>query len=103
MGAWLGSRCANAAPLKIVGGAAIDVEGNALSQEKVRVRLRWQGPECHPLVTNLTRDTLRLREVVLLEYRHNLPHESLVYGESFQMLTQTVGTLAAIREIGFGE
>jgi alpha-galactosidase len=101
--AWFESHCAAALPLQLVGSAAIDIDGNPLPQQKVRVRLRQQGRESHPLVTNLTGDALRLREVVLWEYHHSLPPDTRVYGESFQMLTQTVGTLAAIREIGYGE
>jgi alpha-galactosidase len=84
-------------------GSAIDMDGAVVPEDKVRFLLRRRGSECHPIVENVGQETVHLREVVLIEYRYNLPSETVVYGESFQMLTQTVGTLASIQELGYGE
>jgi alpha-galactosidase len=101
--AWLEGIAETSSPLHASQGSAIGVDGAALAANEIRVQLRWHGNRCRPLVTNVSGKAVRLREVVLLDYRHNLAPQTGVYGEGFQMLTQTVGTLAAMREIGLGE
>jgi alpha-galactosidase len=92
-----------AAPLSTVSGTVIGTDGKPVSPDEIRLDVHWNGHECHPTVTNLTSKTIALREVVLFTYRHQLPPDTWVYGEAFQMLTQTVGTLASLHEIGMGE
>jgi alpha-galactosidase len=65
--------------------------------------MNWNGSECRPAISNLSRDPIRLKEVVLLKYRHNLPASTWVYGEGFQMLTQTDSTLGSVHELGYRE
>ncbi len=89
--------------LQTQAGAAIAFDGSAVPKTTVRVQLNWKGSECHPVVTNLGKAPVRLKEVVLLKYRHSLPADTWVYGEGFQMLTQTDGTLGAIHELGYRE
>lgn len=103
MTAWLDGRADAASPLQAAHGSAMDENGSAVAPDKVRIHLRWRGEVCRPQITNVSATRVRLRQVVLLEYTHSLPPETAIYGESFQMLTQTVGTLASIREIGYAE
>lgn len=84
-------------------GAAIAVDGSVVPRTKLRVQLRWNDLECHPEVSNISPEPIRLKEVVLFKYSHNLPADTWVYGEGFQMLTQTDGTLGSIRELGYPE
>jgi alpha-galactosidase len=100
---WWRVEAADAASLPTTPGAAVDSEGKPFGADEVRLSLRWHGAECHPIVTNLSSKAVILREVVLFNYEHNLPNDTWVYGEAFQMLTQTVGTLGSLREIGMSE
>ncbi len=44
-----------------------------------------------------------VRQVVVLEWHHRLPSQTEIYGESFQMLSQTGGTLARPLDLGYSE
>ncbi len=103
LGAWLNANASTPTPLHVTAGHAIAADGTTLSPTDVAITLRWSGSVCRPSVKNLTSKPLRLREVVLLTYSHSLDPATWVYGESFQMLTQTTGTLASLHEIGYGE
>ncbi|MBS1823421.1 MAG: alpha-galactosidase [Acidobacteria bacterium] len=100
---WLGAEAAEAAPLSMLKGAAIAMDGRELSDAEVRLEMRWSGDTCRPIVRNTGVKPVALREVRLFTWEHELPAETWVYGEAFQMLTQTVGTLGSLREIGMGE
>ena len=56
---------------------------------RLRARLRNEGAE-----------PVSVKEVVLCSTRHELPPETSYYGEGFQMLSQTAGTLGAPRDVG---
>ena len=72
----------------------------ALGTGKVRLRRPWDGNFCRPNVTNHGNTPIRLKEIVLFEIEHSLPPETRLYGEGFQMLSQTGGTLAAPIDYG---
>jgi alpha-galactosidase len=55
----------------------------------------WRGPVCASRIINRTRRGIRIKEVVLFDTELALPPETALYGEGFQMLTQTGGTLGA--------
>jgi alpha-galactosidase len=55
----------------------------------------WQGPLLRSRVVNRGTTPIRLDDVVVLERSLSLPADAALYGEGFQMLTQTAGTLAA--------
>jgi alpha-galactosidase len=101
--AWWKADSAEAVPLSALTGYATDTDGKPISTKELRLDLGWHGSECHPRITNLTSKPVALREVVLFSYRHQLPADTWLYGEAFQMLTQTVGTLNSLREIGMSE
>jgi alpha-galactosidase len=54
----------------------------------------WNGPLLRTRIVNRTGTPIRLRDVVVHEESLALPPATALYGEGFQMLTQTAGTLA---------
>ena len=54
----------------------------------------WNGQLCMATLTNTGTAPVRVKEVVLFEIPHALPPETRLYGEGFQMLSQTGGTIA---------
>jgi len=54
----------------------------------------WNGPFLRTRIVNRTGTAIRLRDVVVHEESLALPPATALYGEGFQMLTQTAGTLA---------
>jgi alpha-galactosidase len=67
--------------------------GEPGAAETVRLTRRWDGSLCRSRLTNGGRKAVRIREVVLLDLPLGLPAETRLYGEGFQMLSQTGGTL----------
>ncbi len=61
---------------------------------------RWSGAVCKLRLTNRSAAPVREREIVLFEWRHGLPPGTALYGEGFQMLSQTGGTLAEPADLG---
>jgi alpha-galactosidase len=55
----------------------------------------WSGSICRTRIINRGRAAVRLKEVVLFDAKLTLPPTTSLYGEGFQMLTQTGGTLAS--------
>lgn len=68
-------------------------EDGAQSPAQVRLVREWRGTICRSRVVNGGREGVRLKEVVLFDIAHRLPPETRLYGEGFQMLSQTAGTL----------
>ena len=54
----------------------------------------WNGPFLRARIANRTRTPIHLNDVVVHEEPLALPPATALYGEGFQMLTQTAGTLA---------
>jgi alpha-galactosidase len=52
---------------------------------------------------NHAKEGLRVREIVLFDVTHDLPGDTHLYGESFQMLSQTEGTLASPVNLAYSE
>src|SRR5438445_12339961 len=69
-----------AAPARIVPAA-----------DGVRLERHWSGDFCQSRLVNRGKQPVRIKEVVLFSVSHNLPSETRLYGESFQMLSQTSG------------
>ncbi len=61
---------------------------------------RWSGDRCRWQLSNRGVTPVRVREVRLFDLPHRLPAATPVYGEGFQMLSQTGGTLGAPQDIG---
>jgi alpha-galactosidase len=58
------------------------------------VEYDWNGPFLRAHAVNRGTTAIRLHDVVIFERSLSLPPETALYGEGFQMLTQTAGTLA---------
>ena len=80
-------------PMRTSPGAVIGTEGATLAD--VDVVRDWQGRFCTPRVINRSAVPVRVKEVVLFELDLKLPPATALYGEGFQMLSQTGGTLGA--------
>lgn len=63
----------------------------------------FTGEVCRSRLRNPGKTGVRPREVVLFSIRHQLPAATALYGESFQMLSQTGGTLANPVPLGYDE
>ena len=61
---------------------------------QVELIRKWTGPLCRSRLVNRGRESVRIREVVLFDLTLSLPSSTRLYGEGFQMLSQTGGTLA---------
>ena len=77
----------------IVGAGGADVSNVRLSRE-------WSGGVCRSRVTNTGSAAVPLEEVVLFDLDLDVPGATPIYGESFQMLSQSGGTLAAPADLG---
>ncbi|HJQ23077.1 MAG TPA: glycoside hydrolase family 36 protein [Blastocatellia bacterium] len=82
------------APSRVVpAGAADDVTQIKLIRE-------WRGPLCRSRLINRGPKAARLKEVVLFDLALALAPDTRLYGEGFQMLSQTAGTLARPTDLG---
>jgi alpha-galactosidase len=68
--------------------------------DRIRVTRTWEGPLCRTVVHNSGRETMRIKEIVLFDVEHTLPPATRLYGEGFQMLSQTGGTLGTPLDLG---
>jgi len=74
------------------------VEGTDVS--RVKVDRRWKGSVCHAQLINQGATPVRIKEVVLFNLKLSVPEATRLYGEGFQMLSQTAGTLAQPFDLG---
>lgn len=69
----------------------------------VRLDRTWKAGVCSSRLTNRGNEPARVAQVSLVQWKHGLPPETELYGESFQMLSQTGGTLGAPVDYGYSE
>jgi alpha-galactosidase len=109
-------RLAAAAPIAAVGGAQVQLrwpiefianspariilEDGSTAGRTLQLRREWDGRVCTSRLKNVSETPARVREVVLLEYEHGHPDGTALYGEGFQMLSQTGGTVAKPVDLG---
>ena len=74
-------------------GSVISSDGSRA--DGVELIRDWNGPLCRSRIVNHGITAVRVKHVVLVDADLKLPPATSVYGEGFQMLTQTGGTLAA--------
>src|SRR5215472_1785919 len=72
-------------------------------EEQVELTRSWEGSFCRLQLLNHGKRKVRIKEVVVCETVHALPGETGLYGESFQMLSQTSGTLGHPLDLGYSE
>jgi alpha-galactosidase len=85
--------------LKSATWRVVPVEPGARLDE-LRLTRVWDGPLCRSRLVNTGGQPVRLKEVVLFDVEHALPPETKLYGEGFQMLSQTGGSLAQPADLG---
>jgi alpha-galactosidase len=73
-------------------GAVIGGDGTRL--DAVDLIREWSGSFCRSRLVNRGRAAVRVKEVVVFGTDLKLPPATGLYGEGFQMLTQTAGTVA---------
>ncbi len=61
--------------------------------KQLHLQRQWNGALCHARLSNRGNVAVRIREVVLFDLALKLPPATRLYGEGFQMLSQTAGTL----------
>ena len=75
-------------------------EGEAGPVDDVKLDREWNRSTCRSRVRNAGRRPVALKEVVLFDVGHDLPGATGLYGEGFQMLSQTGGTLGQPLDLG---
>src|SRR5262249_19190656 len=63
----------------------------------------WDGAWCRSSLVNQSKQPVAIKEIVLFDLPLDLPPETTLYGESFQMLSETVGTLGNPIDLGYSE
>jgi alpha-galactosidase len=66
----------------------------------VKLIRRWRGWVCYSQLVNRSSAAVRIQSVVLFDLHLTLPATTRLYGEGFQMLTQTAGTLGQPADLG---
>jgi alpha-galactosidase len=74
--------------------------GGAPTGDAVRLTRSWDGLLCRSRLVNGGRAPVRVKEVIVFDLAHELPPETKLYGEGFQMLSQTGGTLGQPADLG---
>jgi alpha-galactosidase len=86
------------ASLRRAPGRVVRADGGDVS--RVRLVREWKGARCRARVRNAGRSAVAVAEVVLFDVPHSLPPETAIYGEGFQMLSQTGGTVGRPADVG---
>jgi hypothetical protein len=71
--------------------------------EGLSVERSWSGEICKAKLVNNGKGAVRVKQVALFALPHGLPPDTHLYGESFQMLSQTSGTLGRPVDLGYSE
>jgi alpha-galactosidase len=66
----------------------------------VQVTRAWDGAYCRSALVNRGPAPIALKEVTLFSLAHDLPASTPLYGEGFQMLSQTGGTIGGAADLG---
>src|SRR4030095_12947484 len=67
---------------------------------KLRLSRQWRGPLCRSRLVKTGQSPVAVKEVVLFDLVLPLPPSTRLYGEGFQMLTQSGGTLGQTLDLG---
>jgi alpha-galactosidase len=79
-------------------GRVLSPDGSDLTA--VRLARTWKGGRCRARIRNTGPKPVAVSEVVLFDVPHVLPPETPIYGEGFQMLSQTGGTVGQPADLG---
>lgn len=67
---------------------------------RVVVERTWRGALCRSRLVNRSGAAVRVGSIVLFDLQHGLAPSTRFYGEGFQMLSQSGGTIAAPADLG---
>jgi alpha-galactosidase len=71
-----------------------DAEGKTIDSAEAVVRKVWRGDRCYSSISNRSTHALQLGNIILFDLENSgLDPETPIYGEGFQMLSQTEGSL----------
>src|SRR6266481_1628277 len=84
-------------------GTVVPVDPAEAVGSHIELVRSWDGNFSKTKLINHGKKSVRVKEVVLCEAAHDLPPETHLYGESFQMLSQTGGTLGSPQDLGYSE
>ena len=84
-------------------GTVVPVDPAEAVDSQIELVRSWDGNFSKARLVNRGKKSVRVKEVVLCEAAHDLPPETHLYGESFQMLSQTGGTLGSPQDLGYSE
>src|SRR5258708_8240224 len=84
-------------------GTVVHVDPTEKVDSQIELVRSWDGNFSKARLVNRGKKSVRVKEVVLCEAAHDLPPETHLYGESFQMLSQTGGTLGNPQNLGYSE
>lgn len=72
----------------------IDVDGKTVDSSIVKIERKWIGNLCNSKIINISNNPIKLGNIILFDLpEHRLDPKTPIYGEGFQMLSQTAGTL----------
>ncbi len=74
--------------------------GDTPDASRVKIIRQWNGPICRSRLVNSGPAGVKVKEVVLFDLELPLPPETRIYGEGFQMLSQSGGTLSKPTDLG---
>src|SRR5215475_12743791 len=78
--------------------AVTPVEADDIKQ--VELVRQWRGPLCRARLINRGKAPARIKEVTLFDLKLDLPPATTLYGEGFQMLSQTGGATGQPVDLG---
>src|SRR5262249_4493749 len=84
-------------------GRIVSVVPGDGAEKRIELARFWDSDSCRVNLVNRGHRAVRIKEVVVCETSHHLPEETRLYGESFQMLSQTAGTLGHPLDLGYSE
>jgi alpha-galactosidase len=84
----------------LVNAASKVVTANGTSAKQIKITRKWEGPLCRSRLVNTGKVSAPIKEVVLFDLALPFASETRLYGEGFQMLTQTGGTLGTPADLG---
>ena len=86
--------------LQFIKAASGRVVTESAATADVHLLRQWRNATCRSQMVNRGSKPVRVKEVVLFDLELPLPPETKMYGEGFQMLSQTGGTLAQPADLG---
>jgi alpha-galactosidase len=80
--------------------SAVVPVGASADTRHLKLIREWKGPVCRAHLVNVGRQPVRVKEVVLFDLSLSLSPQTNLYGEGFQMLSQSGGTLGQPVDLG---